>query len=69
VASSRCPFRKIAELVYSAMLTAEERIDAKEAARALHFAVRKVRAECRIQRGSRTLHDPMAWASYIHAGA
>jgi CHAT domain-containing protein len=60
---------RVAELVYGAMLTTEARLDTRKAASALHFALRKVRAESQIQKGSKIINDPMAWAPYIHFGA
>jgi CHAT domain-containing protein len=58
---------RVAESVYNAMLR-DNGLDVRQAARGLHFAIRKVRDELlKLRRVAKT-SDPMSWAPYIHAG-
>lgn len=58
----------VAELLYRFMLT-KDTLDVRRAGAGLHFAVRKVREVSRCVRGSRVIHDAMAWVSFVHVGA
>jgi hypothetical protein len=53
-----------AEEVYKAMLS-EDTLDVGQAARGLHFAMRKVKLLAEQPRGK---DNPMAWAPYVHIG-
>jgi CHAT domain-containing protein len=59
----------IGEQFYSGILTEEGTLDTLKAARALHFAVRRVREDSRGRaRGGKVPDNPMSWAPYIHVG-
>ena len=51
----------------SAMLTVEDKLDIRNAARGLHFAIRKLR-EVLLKESRSMTSDPVTWASYIHVG-
>jgi hypothetical protein len=53
--------------LYSVMVSEEGTLDIRRAARGLHFAIRAVREEIKVRKGSRTT-DPLIWAPYIHVG-
>ena len=61
----------VAECVYRAMLTEDDKLDSRKAADGLHFAIRKImiREESKRAKGSKLFDGPMAWAPYIHVGA
>ena len=58
---------EVAKWVYRAMLTAEAKLDIRNAARGLHFAIRKLREEF-LKESRSTTSDPVTWAPYIHVG-
>ena len=55
----------VARLVYEKLLADAEKFDPKDAAAALHYAIRSVRSELYEEYGS---HDAIIWAPFMHIG-
>jgi CHAT domain-containing protein len=58
----------VAESLYRAMFISHDELEIQNAARSLHFAVRKLRDETSLRVGSKIFLDPITWAPYIHVG-
>ena len=58
----------VARYLYSAILVDGRRVDVRNAARGLHFAIQKIREQTQRKKGSKTLQDLMTWAPYVHVG-
>ena len=58
---------EVAICVYRAMLTNENKLDIRNIARGLHFAVREMRDKLLKESKYRT-SDPLTWAPYLHVG-
>jgi CHAT domain-containing protein len=58
---------EVATWVYRSMLTEENKLDFGNAARSLHFAIRKLR-ELLLKESKSTTSGPATWAPYVHVG-
>jgi tetratricopeptide (TPR) repeat protein len=58
---------EVAKSVYRAMLTRDNKLQVREAARGLHFAVREIR-DAQLRESRYQSSDPLTWAAYIHVG-
>jgi len=56
----------VAEHLYRAMLTEENKLDVQRAAQGLHLATKKIRDILRCQGKSKIVDDLMTWILFIH---